>query len=277
MTKIIFSLFLIVLLFSSCQGYKKVVLMQGMGEQVNLSATQTESLPDPLVKNGDLLSINVNTISLEASMPFNKMGISESGTNGGGNSMNMMNSRSSGSDGADMYSYLVDKNGEIDFPVLGKLKVAGMTRYELSEMIRKQIYPRFLKENPIVTVRFQGFSVIVMKELGSAVEVTTKKERINILEAIAKSGGLAINSRKDNVLIIRENQQGKREIFRINLMDKNLIYSPYYYLQQNDIVYIEPTKSALASSVISTNWGLALQIITPFLTLSSIVLMLVTK
>ena len=244
--------------------------MQGEGKLVDLTASRLDSLPEPKVKNGDVLSINVSTVAMEVAAPFNKMGLIEPGS--GGNSMQMMQNRSG--NGNDMYSYLVDNNGNIDFPVLGRLKVAGMTRYQLSEYIRTQVYPRFIKENPIVTVRFHQFSVFVMKELGSAREVTSNKDRINILEAISQSGGLSITSRRNNVLIIRENQQGKRETFRIDLTDKNLIYSPYYYLEQNDVVYIEPTKNTLYSSILSSNWGVALQVITPFLTLSSIVLML---
>ncbi|MDP4271416.1 MAG: polysaccharide biosynthesis/export family protein [Bacteroidota bacterium] len=264
-----FSLLAIVfILLTSCQVNKKLVLMQGLGENVNLATARLDSLPEPVIKNGDLLYIDVYTLSMEASAPYNKLGMVEPGA-----TSNLLNTRNNNSNST-VNAYLVDKNGEIEFPVIGKLKVVGMTHYQLEDFIRKQTYPRFLKENPIVTVRFQGFSVFIMKELGGATEVTTTKERINILEAIAKAGGLSITSRRDNVLVIRENQQGKREVFRVDLTDKNLIYSPYYYLQQNDLVYIEPSRNSLYSTVLSSNWGVAMQVISPFLTLTSLLLLL---
>ena len=165
-----------------------------------------------------------------------------------------------------MQTYLVDNAGFINFPVVGQLKVGGMTKRECENYIRDKILPYMSKtENPIVTVKMASFKVAVGGEVKSPGVYTVDQEKISIIEALARAGDLTSYGRRENVLLMREDSTGKKTFHRINLNDANLVNSPYYYLQQNDYVYVEPNKvqaqnSAIGSSV--TIWFSVLSVVT---------------
>ena len=138
--------------------------------------------------------------------------------------------------------YLVDNEGCIEYPTLGRLKVAGMTKGEVEEMIKDKIQSNFINP-PIVTVRMANYKISVLGEVASPRVHTLTDEKVNVFEALALSGDLTLFGKRDNVKLIRENGDGTKEIVTLDLNDANIVHSPYYYLQQNDILYVEPNKA----------------------------------
>jgi polysaccharide export outer membrane protein len=139
--------------------------------------------------------------------------------------------------------YLVDNEGYINFPIIGRLLVGGLTKSECEQMILEKIRPYMAEsENPVVSVRMSSYSVSVLGEVNHPGSFQVSREKITILEALAQAGDLTIYGVRDRVKLIREDATGKKEIHTLNLMDANIVNSPYYYLQQNDVVYVEPNK-----------------------------------
>ena len=140
-----------------------------------------------------------------------------------------------------LLGYVVDNEGYIDFPVLGKLKVSGLTRWELSEMIKKKLVDGGLLNDAVVTVEFMNFKVSVLGEVTAPGTYTIEGDKVTILQAISLARDLTIFGERENVAVIRE-RDGERTIYQVNLCDVSLFKSPAYYLQQNDIVYVEPNE-----------------------------------
>lgn len=188
----------------------------------------------------DILAIKVSTISsivekggINPVAIFNEGGtaysISASAGGAGGGAANS----------AQNLGYLVDVNGFIDYPVIGKLKVSGLTMRQLKDLLADKL-KAYVKE-PVVEANIINFRVTVFGEVGRVGQIVAANQKISILDAIAAAGDIPITGRKDNVLIIRETE-GKREYARLNLNSRTLFSSPYYYLKQNDIVYVEPAR-----------------------------------
>ena len=140
-----------------------------------------------------------------------------------------------------LLGYVVDNAGCIDFPVLGILNVAGMTRWDLSEMIKNRLVQDSLLSDAVVTVEFMNFKVSVLGEVNSPGTYTIEGDKVTVLQAISLARDLTIFGMRENVSVIRE-RDGERTIYKINLCDVSLFKSPAYYLQQNDIIYVEPNK-----------------------------------
>ena len=222
-----FVVILLVALVSSCRAPKNVAYLQN-SDNVYLSS---EYLYDAKIMPKDILSITVNTVNPEAAEPFNLI------------IRNTLYSNSVATSGGSLQTYLVDNAGMIDFPVLGRLKVGGLTKSECEKLIHDKIMPYLnANENPVVTVKMSSYSISVLGEVARPGSYQVSREKINILEALAQAGDLTIYGVRENVKLIRENAKGHKEIHTINLNDANLLTSPYYYLQQNDIVYVEPNK-----------------------------------
>lgn len=232
------------LVMASCTSYKSVPYLQNP-EAVN----QFEGvlpLYDAKIMPKDLLTITVNTTDPEAAAPFN-LTVQ--------NSVNVaMNSRNTTTQPA-LQQYLVNNEGTIDFPVLGRLHVSGLTKNEAEDLIREKLKP-YLKEVPIVTVRMANYKIAVMGEVARPGTFTVSNEKVNVLEALAMAGDLTIWGVRDDVKLIREDAQGKREIIKLNLNDASLVTGPYYYLQQNDILYVSPNKTKAKNSDIGQSTSL---------------------
>ena len=215
------------IILSSCGSSKKVVYLQDADVNRRVKTEieyKTVSHPD------DLLSIVVSCDDLESALPFNTPMI------GLGNQVTSSSQQIP-------RGYLVDKAGEIDFPVLGKLKVEGISRNELSEMLKEKL-SLYLK-NPIVTIQFQNFKVTVLGEVKNPGCYQVSSERVSLLDALGMAGDLQINGKRKNVLIMRE--QGNEKVFaRVDLTSSDYINTPFFYLQQNDVVYVEPNKGRIA-------------------------------
>jgi polysaccharide export outer membrane protein len=254
MKKQIFSLMVTVavMLLSSCGSTKDVAYFQNAA-QVDLSASKV--LYDARIMPKDELTITVSTTDPEAAIPFN-MTVATPYTQN--------RSISSGSYGQ-LQTYLVDNQGNIEFPIVGTVHLGGMTKLEAEQLIKSKIQPYMnANENPIVTVRMSSYKVSVLGEVTRPGSFTVSKEKVSILEALALAGDLTIYGVRDNVQLIREDASGQKAIYMLNLNDANIINSPYYYLQQNDIIYVTPNKvKAQNSSVgsMTTLWFSATSIL----------------
>ena len=228
---------------AGCTSYKNVPYLQNAEE---IMAAQAElPLYDAKIMPKDLLTVTVNTTDPEAAAPFN-MTVQTA--------QNLATSRTSYSQPV-LQQYLVNNEGSIDFPVLGTLKVGGLTKNEAEDMIREKLKP-YLKEVPIVTVRMSNYKISVLGEVARPGTFTVSNEKVNVLEALAMAGDLTIWGMRDNVKLVREDAAGKREIIELDLTNAEIITSPYYYLQQNDILYISPNKTKAKNSDIGSSTSL---------------------
>lgn len=241
-TKLFVIVCLCTLLLASCTSYKNVPYMQNP-EVVN----QLDSilpLYDAKIMPKDLLTITVNTTDPEAAAPFN---LTVQNT--------ITASRSSLTQQPSLQQYLVNNEGTIDFPVLGRIKVGGLTKNEAEDLIRQRLSP-YLSEEPIVTVRMANYKIAVLGEVARPGMFTVNNEKVNIFEALAMAGDLTIWGMRDNVKLVREDAIGKREIISLNLNDAGIVTGPYYYLQQNDILYVNPNKTKAKNSDIGQSTSL---------------------
>ena len=151
-----------------------------------------------------------------------------------------------------LLGYVVDNDGDIDFPILGTIHVAGLNRWQLSRLIKEELEGRELLKGAVVTVEFMNFRISVLGEVNSPGSYTVSGDKITILQALSLAKDLTIYGKRDNITVIRE-QNGKRESYKIDLRSKNLFDSPAYYLQQNDVVYVEPNKVRARQSTLNEN------------------------
>lgn len=229
----------VMIFMGSCGNTKKIAYVQN-SDTVSLAASQV--LYDARIMPKDILNITVTTTNPEAAVPFN-MTVPTAIS---------INSRTSTSQPM-LQNFLVDNEGNVDYPVVGKVHLGGLTKSEAEKLIHDKITP-FMNssENPIVNVRMNNYKVSVLGEVGRPGMFTVSNEKINIFEALAQAGDLTIYGKRDNVKLIRENENGRKEVHVLNLNDANVINSPYYYLQQNDIVYVEPNKVKAQNSNIGS-------------------------
>ena len=253
--KKIFILFGILLLattlLSSCGSVQKVAYLQN-SDSINFE--QSRFLYDARIMPKDQITISVNTTTPEVSVPFNLL-LQNSYTQG----------RTVQSSAGTLMPYLVDNDGYINFPIIGRLKVGGLTKSEAEQLVTEKIRPYMAEtENPVVTVTMASYSVSVLGEVNRPGSFQVSREKINILEALAQAGDLTIYGVRDRVKLIREDATGKKSIVTLNLNDANIINSPYYYLQQNDVLYVEPNNIKAQNSKVgqtTTLWFSATSIL----------------
>lgn len=213
----------------SCGSPKEFVYLQDMNENEKYAITE---MPPAVIHINDRVSIVVNCKSPALAVPFNSqfgpIRITEDGNVSG------EASSQSGAKGG----YVVDSFGNIKFPILGELHIEGLTLNQVSELIRERIIKGSYINDPQVTVEFMNFKYTVLGAAGVGV-YSSSEDRVTILDALAKSGDIAVNGRVDNVMVLRE-QNGYRQIYRMDLRKKDIFENPGFYLQQNDVVYVEP-------------------------------------
>ena len=229
-------------LLAACQSYKKVPYLQDV-EAVN-QATQQETLYDAKIMPKDLLTIVVSCTSPELAAPFNLTIASPSNL-----SIQYTTTQPV------LQQYLVDNEGKISFPVLGALTVGGLTKKQAEQLIVDKLKP-YMKENPIVTVRMVNYKISVIGEVARPGTFTISNEKANLLEALAMAGDMTGYGLRDNVKLIREDANGKQQIVTLDLNNAETILSPYYWLQQNDIVYITPNKAKARNSDVGNSTSL---------------------
>ncbi|MDE6309562.1 MAG: polysaccharide export protein [Muribaculaceae bacterium] len=214
---------------TSCKTPENVAYFQDL---YTGSVVQAAQVLEVKVKPEDKLSIVVTTQDPALSALFNLVTAQ--------NRVGTTSSQGSTNSGQMSY-YTVDSNGDIDFPVVGKIHIAGLTREEVAEKIVDELVRRNLVKNPIVTVEFANQCVVVLGEVKQPGKYNFNEDHITILEALAMAGDLTINGMRDNVLVMRKTSEGMQKAYRVDLTHAaDLASSPVYYLQQDDVVYIEP-------------------------------------
>ncbi len=217
------------MLLESCSSGKNVPYFQNI-DQISLAASK--GLYDAKIMPKDMLSITISTTDPAASAPFN-LSASIVGTS----------TQPSNVTGALINGYLVDNDGNINFPVIGRVHVQGLTKTQCQDLICTKILPYMAKtEKPIVTVRMSSYRITVIGEVGHPGVIPVSTEKMSVIEALAQAGDLTVYGKRNNIMLIREDETGQKSMVRLNLNDANLINSPYYYLQQNDVLYVEPNR-----------------------------------
>ncbi len=219
-----------VLLLGSCAGPQQTIYFKDYVPQDPTVQTQRmDKVKEAIVQPDDILAINVSTISsLSEQTPVTMFD--------GGTPVAITSSIGGGVTGK---GYLVDANGFIDFPVIGKQKVAGSTLRQVKDLLASKL--KEIVTAPVVEARIINYRVTVLGEVGRPGTVIAPNQKISIVDALAAAGDIPLSGRKDNVLIVRETE-GVREYARLNLNSKEVFGSPYFYLKQNDLVYVEPSK-----------------------------------
>ncbi len=254
----------VLLIMTSCTSYVNVPYIQNP-EVVNKYA---ENLPlyDAKIMPKDLLSITVNTSDPQAAAPFNLAVQTPQNV--------AMAATAYTTTQPSLQQYLVNNEGEIEFPVIGRLKVGGLTKAEAENLIRDHLKP-YLKEVPIVNVRMTNYKISVLGEVNHPGTFTVSNEKVNVLEALAMAGDMTVYGLRDNVKLIREDADGRRQIIMLNLNNADLIVSPYYYLQQNDIIYVTPNKTKAKNSDIGSSTSLWVSATSILVSIASLVVNIV--
>jgi polysaccharide biosynthesis/export protein len=240
-----------ILVLSACVNTRSATYFNGVNDATLPSTTR---IPESVIQKNDLLSVSISSLNPEATKIFNDQ--------------NTASAMITGTTPTMVSGYLVGSDGTIQFPLLGNLKAEGLTKNQLNESIVKKILEKQLLKDPVVSIRFLNFRVTVLGEVKNPAVVSVPNEKISLLEAIGLAGDLTIYAKRDNILIIRE-ENGNTVTKRLNLNSNELLTSPYYYLKSNDVVYVEPNKAKVATSGSGQQW---IPIVVSGLTLAVIVI-----
>jgi len=238
-----------VIVLQSCITTKNVNYFQNLTQEQRSYLDSTTVFEEPKIQTDDILSISILTIDPTNTALANQ-------------TTSLMTTGSSSTVGRqEIDGYVVDKNGEIELTLMGRLKVSGLTTYEARELIRTKASENF--KNPNVTVRFANFKISVLGEVARPATYTLPNEKVSILDVLSLAGDLTLYGRRENVLVIRD-VDGKKEFGRLNLNSTELFSNPYYYLRQNDVVYVEPdkAKASALNAPTRTTIGLILSAVT---------------
>ena len=229
-------------LMASCVSKKDIVYFQyDEIDQANVSNSYKT-----VIKPDDVLQITITALDIEAVRPFNLSAVTYSTTSNSAIGV------------AQQQTYLVDTKGEIEFPVLGKIKIGGLTRDETIDLLKSKLSPDYIKD-PNVNIRISNYKISVMGDVQRPGSYNVPNERITILDALALAGDVNISGQRNNILIIRE-EANKKTQYRVDLRSNNLLTSPVYYLQQNDVVYVEPNYARIQSASSNSNTSLFISI-----------------
>ncbi len=231
----------VILMMVGCGSSKQVAYWQNI-DSISLAASK--GLYDAKIMPKDELTILVQTTDPLTSEPFN------------------LRSTGQTSSKNQITGYLVDNDGMINFPIVGKIHVAGLTKTECEDLIKSKIQPYLARtENPLVSVRTSSYRITVIGEVNKPGVIPVATEKISLVEALAEAGDMTVYGKRDNVLLVREDKSGEKHKVRLNMNDANIINSPYYYLQQNDIVYVEPHKVKARNTFFGSNTSIFYSVI----------------
>lgn len=216
----------------SCASSKDIVYFQGDDQQALDAVYETQI---PKIQPNDILAIAVSAADARATEAFNQNSIYQARSSTGG-------------DGSYKVTYTVDEQGYIEYPILGKVKLGGLTRSQAIEAMRAR-FSQYIKD-PSVSITYTNFRVSVMGEVQKPGTFNLPNERVSILEALSMAGDLTIQGVRKNIMVIRE-QNGVKETHRIDISSRDALNSPVFYLAQNDVVYVEPNKTKMQSSVLN--------------------------
>jgi polysaccharide export outer membrane protein len=228
------SAFLLLILLSSCGTTNTIPYFQNIVDSGNVKMPISVVFREPTIQPDDILSISIFTIDPTSSMVINQLGTQAIGIN----QANSVNTNLSAN------GFLVDKNGEIQLSVIGKVKLLGLTTFQARDLI--QSIAAISYNSPNVQVRYSNFKLTILGEVARPATYTVPNEKLTILDALGLAGDLTIFGKRENVLLIRENN-GARQFVRLNLNSADLFHSEFFYLKQNDVLYVEPNKGKAAS------------------------------
>ncbi|MCO5286628.1 MAG: polysaccharide biosynthesis/export family protein [Chitinophagaceae bacterium] len=243
----------VVMFLVSCGSTKNLTYFNGVNDKVNYGTEKTDEV---VISPNDLLSIIISSLSAEASEIFNpnKDATTRLTTITGVNT--------------ERTGYLVGADGSIQLPVLGKVMAGGLTKSQLKEKITNTILEKKLLVEPLVEIRFLNYEVTVIGEVGRPTVITVQSEKISLLKALGVAGDLTIYGKRDNVLLIREHG-GARSTVHLDLTSPDFLKSPYYYLEPNDIVYVQPNRARAAQA---SMWPQTVPVLMTALSVSIIIL-----
>ena len=234
---------------TSCSTPKNSVYFRDMPDTLKYKTIPSAVFVEPIIQPDDILNISIQTIDPLASSSVNQ-------GNAVGSIASSTNSAAAAAVAAPGISgFLVDKEGFIELPVIGKIKIAGLTTDKARDLIRQKADAEFNK--PAVQVRFANYKITVIGEVARPATYTVPNEKVSVLDALGLAGDLTIYGKRENVLLIRE-QENKKELIRLNLNSSDLLSSPYFYLKQNDVLYIEPNKAKVAANNASRTQTIAI-------------------
>jgi polysaccharide export outer membrane protein len=217
---------------ASCVSTRTATYFNGVEDG---TITTKIPVPESIIHKNDLLSITVTSLNQTATEIFNNPNTTGGTANG------------------NLSGYLVNSEGAIQFPLLGNIKAEGLSKEELGKNITKKIVELDLLKSPIVSIRLLTFKVTVLGEVKNPTVIPVPSEKISLLEAIGLAGDLTLYAKRENVLVIRE-EDGQKVVKRLNLNSDELLKSPYYYLKSDDVVYVEPNKAGVASAGRNSQW-----------------------
>ena len=222
------------------QTYKNINYMQDITEETVMNMKSNEGI---LVQPKDMIAIVVSHRDPELAAMFN---LSNASYQAGAET------RTTGSSTYRLLGYSVDPNGDIDFPIVGKIHVAGMNRWEVAETVKNELSSRNLLRDAVVTVEFMNFQISVLGEVARPGTYNITGDKINLMQALSLAGDMTIFGRRDNIQVTRE-ENGKRHIYVVDIRNSDVYNSPSYYLRQNDIIYVEPNKVRAGQSTVNEN------------------------
>ncbi len=226
---------------SSCISTKKVNYFSGLTDG---TVNSSYLVPEPIIQKNDILNITIGSLNVEASQIFNPNtpNLGERDFNAPVSSVPVTGS-----------SYLVENDGFVKLPIIGKLKAEGLSKSQFQDTLRLRIEQTKILKDPTVSIRFINFRVTVLGEVNRPGVVNVPNEKITFLEALGLAGDITVYGKKDEVTIIRE-EGTKKIIKKIDLNSQDLLSSQYYYLKANDVIIVEPTKAKIASASRTTQW-----------------------
>lgn len=243
MGKFILGFSICLMLFTSCASKKDILFFQDISEYESKNDS-TENIIK--IKKNDLLSITVSSIDRKSAVPFNLPALATINSD-----ITAVNAQQR------LQTYLVDNNGEIQFPILGNLTLEGKSTIDAINYITEKL-KKYIK-NPIVNLRITNFKISVLGEVRSPGVFNITDQRITILEALSRAGDMTVFGKRKDVIVIRE-ENGEKTYNKLDFTSKEVLKSPYYYLQQNDIVVVSPNNAQIQSSAFNRNTGIFVSI-----------------
>ncbi len=252
----LFFLVAIASIFTSCGAYyKQVPYLQNSSHYVTDSKG---TMYDARIMPKDLITITVSTSDPAVALPFNLT------------VPTVMSTANTTTSQPVLQKYLVDNDGYIDFPIIGELSVGGLTKGETEDLIVDKL-KAYLKETPIVSVRMTNYNISVLGEVTRPGTFTVDNEKVSILEALAMAGDMTVYGQRHNIKLVREDKKGERQVIELDITDPKIIGSRYYYLQQNDVLYVTPNKSKAKTAGISTSTTIWFSVISTTVSLATLI------
>ncbi|SDF66053.1 polysaccharide export outer membrane protein [Chitinophaga filiformis] len=231
------------LYFTSCSTPKNIGYFKDIPDSVRKTAIDQATFYTPTIQPDDILQVSIQTLDPSATALLNQQNTATWPVNG--NPLGAGSTPASPGGGASISGYLVDKDGYVMLPLIGKVFVKGKTTDAVRDEVRTKAAEYY--KDPVVNVRFVNFKITVLGEVTKPASYIMPNEKVSILDALGMAGDLTIYGRRENILLIRD-AGNKKEFVRFNINDSKMFTSPYFYLRQGDVVYVEPNKAKIAST-----------------------------